>query len=193
MMGAARVFMARAAFVLGGPTNERYPARMHYALIALAIAAGMLIPAQAGFNTTFKDYAGHPLYGALVNFLVGLAVIALIAMGFVLTRNAPPPQLAELPKAPWWSWLGGLCGATMVLTSVLAVRPLGGAGLMACLVTGQLISSVIIDHNGWLNIPKTPASPMRIAGVVLLLAGLALVLGAPSRTERVEDLAPLND
>ncbi|MEM1423740.1 MAG: DMT family transporter [Planctomycetota bacterium] len=149
---------------------------MHYLLIALAVGAGMLIPVQAGFNSTFKDYAGHPLYGALANFTVGLIVLILIASGFVLAKQATLPTASNIAQAPWWSWLGGLCGATLVFSAIVAVRPLGAAGLVACLVTGQLVSSVVVDHNGWLGVPRSPVSPVRLAGVALLVLGLTLVL-----------------
>ncbi|GAB4546421.1 MAG: DMT family transporter [Phycisphaerales bacterium] len=164
---------------------------MHYLLIALAVGAGMLIPAQAGFNSTFKDHAGHPLFGALINFLVGTLVLVIISIGFILAKQATTPSPSNLAHAPWWSWLGGFCGATMVFTAVIAVRPLGAAGLIACFVTGQLVSSVVIDHNGWLNVPKTPATPLRIVGVVLLLAGLTLILSAKRAPSGIEDVAPV--
>ena len=170
---------------------ERYPAPMHYLLIALAIGAGMLIPIQAGFNSTFKDHAGHPLYGALINFTVGLLVLTLITTGFVLAKQATTPTLNNLSQAPWWSWLGGLCGAMLVFSASVAGRPLGAAGLIACLITGQLVSSVLIAHNGWLGVPRTPVSPMRIAGVVLLVAGLTLVLTAKRAPTGIEDVPPI--
>ena len=164
---------------------------MHYVLIALAIGAGMAIPIQAGFNREFAQHAGHPLFGAVTNFIVGLSVLVLITLGFILTKQAKLPALSALGDAPRWAWLGGFCGALMVLTAVLAVRPLGAAGLIACFVTGQLISSVIVDHYGWLNIPRTPITPLRFIGVVLLLGGLGLILGAPREKPGIEDVAPV--
>ena len=160
---------------------------MHYVLIAMAVGAGMLIPVQAGFNSTFKDHAGHPLFGALANFVVGVGVIILLTAGFVLARQATMPSLSSVGNAPWWAWLGGVCGSIMVFTAIVTVRPLGAAGMIACFVTGQLISSVLIDHNGWLNVPKTPASPARLLGVVLLLAGLTLVLTAKRSAQPVDE------
>ena len=65
------------------------------------------------------------------------------------------------------------------IPSAPGLPPLGAAGLIACLVTGQLISSIIIEHNGWLNIPRTPASLWRILGAGFLVIGLVLVLSAP--------------
>lgn len=161
--------------------------------IALAVFAGMLIPAQAGFNSTFKDHAGHPLHGAVVNFLVGLAALSLVLAGFMVARKASIPSMGDLAGAPWWAWLGGLCGATMVFSAILVVRPLGAAGLIACFVTGQLLSSVVIDHYGWLNIPRTPATLWRMVGVGFLVVGLVLVLSAPKAHMAPDHPVPLGD
>ncbi len=163
---------------------------MHYVLITIAIGAGMLIPMQSGFNSEFRQHAGHPLFGAFVNFIVAISLLTLVCLGFVLTKQAKLPTLSAIGGAPWWSWLGGLCGVTMVFTAVVAVRPLGAAGLIACFVTGQLVSSVLVDHYGWLNIPKTPITPARLIGVVLLLAGLTLILSA-KRERGIEDVIPI--
>ncbi len=47
--------------------------------------------------------------------------------------------------------------------------------LIAALVVGQLIMSAVIDHFGILNVPIVALSPNRIAGMVLLMAGLYLI------------------
>jgi bacterial/archaeal transporter family-2 protein len=166
---------------------------MHVLLIVLAIGAGMVIPMQAGFNAEFRAHAGHPLFAAALNFLVGFSALALVSAGFLIARRASLPSGAELAQAPWWSWIGGLCGATLVFVAVIAARPLGAGALIACLVTGQLVCSVVVDHFGWLNYDRSPITPTRLLGVALLAAGLVLVLasrqtpGSPAPDEATDD------
>ncbi len=149
---------------------------MQWPLILAAVAAGMMIPAQAAFNAEFASHSGHPIHGAITNFLVGLSALVLASAGFVILGKSPLPDVGEaLRSAPWWAWLGGFCGATLVLTGVLAARPLGAATLVACLVVGQLLSSVLLDHTGVLGYAKVSLSPMRLAGVALLIIGLVLI------------------
>ena len=75
--------------------------------------------------------------------------------------------------------LGGLLGAVYVFVALEAVRTLGASGLTAVVITGQLAISVAIDRFGLLGVQRTPITASRIAGLVLLVAGVALVVRKP--------------
>ena len=140
-------------------------------LIAMMIGVGMLIPVQAGINAEFRRHAGHALWAGTLNFAVGLAAILLVSM---LSR-IPVPSPGAVLAAPTWAWIGGFLGATLVVTSVIAAPRLGAALLIACLVAGQLISSVIVDGFGLVGYPLRPLNMERILGVLLLLGGVWLI------------------
>lgn len=144
---------------------------MRILLAVLVIAAGMLMPAQAGINAEFRRFAGHPLWAGLLNFTVGLGVIGLAA----LLLRLPLPAPAVLGQAPWWAWIGGLCGATLVLSSLIAAPHLGAALLITCLVAGQLLASLVIDHYGWVGYPERALTPERIVGAALLVVAVWLI------------------
>lgn len=72
-------------------------------------------------------------------------------------------------------WTGGLFGAAYGLTAILLANAVGAGTLMALVVTGQLVSSIIIDHFGWLGFDVHPASWPRIIGCGLMIIGLALI------------------
>jgi transporter family-2 protein len=61
-----------------------------------------------------------------------------------------------------------------VIVVVLA-RELGAATLTALVITGQLLSSVALDHFGLLGFELHAAGVGRLGGCVLLLAGTALI------------------
>jgi len=42
-------------------------------------------------------------------------------------------------------------------------------------VTGQLASSVVLDHFGWVGYHVRTITPTRIIGIVLLIAGVILI------------------
>jgi transporter family-2 protein len=52
---------------------------------------------------------------------------------------------------------------------------LGAAPVVACVVLGQILCSVIIDHYGLLGFELHPVSLLRAAGIVLLVAGVAMI------------------
>ncbi|RYX85027.1 DMT family transporter [bacterium] len=139
---------------------------MIYVLIALFI--GSLLAIQLGVNNALKVGLGTPLWAAFVSFFVGAAVLFLAGV----VSHTPLPGKIEVPM---WVWTGGLLGAVYVLLSIVIVDKLGAATLMGCVVTGQIIASLVIDHFGWLRIPQHALSPGRLLGALLLGLGVYLV------------------
>ena len=144
---------------------------MRALLIALAVGVGMILPLQSGINAELRRHTGHPLWAAVTNFGVGLFVLSVV----VAVMGIPMPSLERMGQAPLWSYLGGICGASLVLTAVIAAPKLGAALLVACLVAGQLGSSVVIDHFGWVGHSGRPISGGRSLGLLLLVVGVVLI------------------
>lgn len=66
-------------------------------------------------------------------------------------------------------------GACLVLSGVLFSHRLGAASFMACIIVGQLTSSVVLDHFGWVGFQQHSVSATRLAGIVLLGLGAYLI------------------
>lgn len=144
---------------------------MKIVLIFLTVIVGMMIPVQAGINAEFRRHVGHALWAGTLNFSVGLIAILILCTLFGL----PLPSFTNLSTAPWWSWLGGLCGASLVVIAIIAAPPLGASLFIVCLLSGQLTSSVIIDHFGWVGYDLRPITSIRVLGLVLFVVGIFLV------------------
>ena len=144
---------------------------MKWALIALTMLAGTLQPLQVGANTEFRRHASHPLQAASLNMIVSAAVIFLALAIFRL----PPPSWSVVKSAPWWSLLGGVCGAGIVFTMIVTAPRLGAALVIACFVTGELIASTVIDHFGFVGFEPRPITLTRVLGIGMLIGGVALV------------------
>jgi bacterial/archaeal transporter family-2 protein len=142
-----------------------------WAYLLFAFAAGVVLPIQAGINAELADWLGSPLRAAFVSFLTG-TLLLLVAAALVFR---PLPSLARLGDAPWWVWLGGALGAFYVLGSIVSAPKLGAVTLIALIVAGQAVASVVIDHFGWVGFPEQHLSAGRLAGIVLLGAGVVLV------------------
>lgn len=137
-----------------------------------AFAAGMGVAVQFGVNGQLRRLSGQPIWASFVSFVVGTLALLLC---FLATRRAWPAG-GQFVHAPWWVWTGGLLGAFYVVVSVVSGPRLGSATLVACVIAGQLVASIVIDHFGWVGYPVHAASPGRIIGAVLLVAGVACVL-----------------
>lgn len=140
-------------------------------LLALALIAGVAIAYQPGINARFADHAGSRIWGSVFSFAVGLAALVIVA----IAMRAAPPSFAKLSQGPWWMWVGGFCGAFYVTIALMLVPRLGAATFLTATIAGQLLASLIIDHFGYVGLPTHAVSPGRVLGVLLVLAGMAMV------------------
>ena len=108
----------------------------------------------------------------LRSLLTALGIILGVAAALVFK---PLPSLSRLGNAPWWVWVGGAFGAFYVAGSIVAAPRLGAAALIAVIVAGQSLASVVVDHFGWVGFEPKHVSAGRIGGMALVLAGAALV------------------
>jgi len=139
--------------------------------VLLAVAAGCLLPIQAGVNASLRVALNHPVLAAITNFSVGLSVL----VGYAAATRTSLPAVSQLAIVPWWCWLGGYMGAALVLSGVTLAHHLGAVTFAACIIVGQLTASVVADHFGWVGFPQHSITLQRIAGLFLLAAGVYLI------------------
>lgn len=140
-------------------------------LYPIIIVAGLLQAMGPPMNGALRTSLVNPWIATLVSF--GLIVALFVVVAAVFPR--PLPSAKGLEKMPWWAPLGGIVGAVAVVTGLLFVDKVGAGPLAAMTVSANLVASVAIDHFGWLNVPEHALSPLRALGVVVLVAGVALI------------------
>jgi bacterial/archaeal transporter family-2 protein len=141
------------------------------ALILCAILIGIALPVQSGINAQLRVSIGSPLLAALVSFVVG--TIALLGLNIAL--RVPLPTGDTMGRIPLWHWVGGLLGASYIYAAVVLAPRLGAATLVAAIVAGQMVSSVILDHYGWVGYAQQPVTAGRFVGVILVIGGVLLI------------------
>lgn len=140
-------------------------------LLPMALAAGMALPTQFAINTQLRNVVGGPVLAAGISFVVGTVVL----LGTTLVIRRSVPDLGTVLNAPWWMYTGGLLGAGFVLASVILTPRLGAATTIGLFLTGQVIASIIIDHFGLFRVAAQEATPPRLLGALLIVAGVFLV------------------
>ena len=140
-------------------------------LALLALAAGTCIPTQAGINARLSLWARSPVLAATISFLVGTVVLT----GYVLATRLPLPALRSAAAQPWWLWSGGVLGAFFVAVTIYLAPRLGATNMLAWVLAGQMLAAMALDHFGLLGYPLHPLSLGRLAGIVLLIAGVLLI------------------
>jgi bacterial/archaeal transporter family-2 protein len=139
--------------------------------LLFGFAAGAVLPVQFGINAQLATWLDSPVRAAFVSFLTGAIVLA----GAAALVFKPLPSVSRLGHAPWWVWLGGALGAFYVAGSIVAAPRLGATALIAVVIAGQSLASVVVDHFGWVGFEPKHVSAGRIGGMALVLAGAALV------------------
>ena len=144
---------------------------MAWPYVLFAFAAGAALPVQFGINAQLASWLDSPVRAAFVSFLTGAIILAVAAA--LLFK--PLPSGSRLGHAPWWVWVGGAFGAFYVVASIVAAPRLGAATVVAVIVAGQSITSLVVDHYGWVGFEPRHVSAGRLVGMALVGAGVALV------------------
>lgn len=139
--------------------------------VILTAFGGGLIALQAPINSTLGRSVGT-FQAAFVSFAIGTILLAAIAA----VASGGFGSIGEARGLPWYYLVGGVLGAIYVTSVLVTVRTLGAGGVTAATIAGQLTASVIVDKYGWLGVEKEPITAGKLAGVVLLCLGVALVV-----------------
>jgi transporter family-2 protein len=123
-------------------------------------------------NNRLRAATGDPLVTAFVSFAVGTFVIG----SLLVLRGQSMRDLASstdwLPGVPWWGLLGGVCGVGYVVSLIIGVPRIGVAMSFACVVLGQQIGAMAIDHFGLMGVHKMPIDPWRVVAITCILTGV---------------------
>jgi transporter family-2 protein len=140
--------------------------------VLITVAAGGLVAAQAPANNVLSERVGT--FGAVsVNFIVGTICVLFVTFAFAGGFGGKE----GVPTPAWYYWvLGGVGGAAIVATTLVAVRELGAGGVTAAVIAGQLALSVVLDRMGVLGLDERAVTWEKVLGIALLIAGTVLIV-----------------
>jgi transporter family-2 protein len=136
-----------------------------FALIIAAIA-GMAMALQGSFNAILGKIIGT-LETTLVVHLVGIAVVIIALFLFKLGTG----NLALIKNAPWYTFLGGVLGVLIIFGVAVSIPRTGVANATTAIITGQLLTALIIDQYGLFGLDKVPFTFWKGLGLACLAAG----------------------
>ncbi|MCY1523088.1 putative inner membrane exporter, YdcZ [compost metagenome] len=85
------------------------------------------------------------------------------------------PSFSALKGLTWWHWSGGLLGAFFIATAAFAGPRVGALLFMVLVIAGQLGMALMLDHFGWAGFREAPISVGKLAGLLLIVAGIWLI------------------
>lgn len=135
-------------------------------IIILAIASGMALSTQAAINGQLGEKVGI-VKTALITFGIATVITALLILFF------EPVYESNLLTVPKWQLTGAFFGILYLIAMVASVPRIGIAVATVSTIFGQMIMSILIDTQGWLNNVPITLNPWRVAA--MLCVGVALV------------------
>ena len=137
----------------------------------LALVAGLGGAVQIAVQGRLGDRVGA-LEAMATASLIG-AVIALLVL---LVARQSFAGVGDAFAAPKWMLLGGLMSALIILAITVAGPRIGIVATTAVLIAAQFTLATLIDRYGWFGVERIAIGWSRVAGLVLLFVGAALVL-----------------
>lgn len=143
--------------------------------VLLALIAGAVLPVQGAVNGLLRAELDAPFTVGAISFVVATIAMAVVLLFALIATDANKPHVRPLASMPWWGWLGGIAGAIYVTSVFMSIPIIGTAATIGLTVAGQQLASVAVDRYGLMRLPQRPITRLRLAGVVLLLIGVALI------------------
>src|SRR3954452_17607337 len=159
-----RTLLRRSAIQLGNHVQAFF-------LYFLALGAGVSVATQQVLNGNLRTALGSPAWAGLISYAGGLItmIVAVIALGERV------PSWKTMADVPWYAWSGGVFGGAFILLAILLLPSLGAATLFALVIAGQVLAAMTLDHFGAFGLTPHPIGAARLAGAVLLIAGVVLI------------------
>ncbi|MGV0343026.1 DMT family transporter [Corynebacterium lehmanniae] len=173
VLGAAVVFAGIVVVLRSGrrPVLEGDAEGLELAIFrVLGVLVGVCTAIQTSVNGYMGGIAGSSLHAGEINLAVG-AVLLLVA-----ALVTSPRQLARRPEpGPWWMWLGGLVGATFVISGATLAPLLGTATTVIAFNAGTIAAGQALEARGAFGARKNPLTATRLAGLVVIFLGVLAV------------------
>jgi transporter family-2 protein len=135
------------------------------------LAAGIAAALQVAINGKLGGRIGTleaATFQTAIAFLLFASVTLILRGGFGGVFSAL--------KEPPWLWLGGFMGFVIVSAITYAPGRISNLAVAGILIAAQLLMAAIIDAFGLFGFDRLGLTWGRVAGLVLLAAGAALVL-----------------
>ena len=140
-------------------------------LAALGLVAGASVVMQQVLIASLRNALDSISWALLISYVGGtLAMCAIL-----LVARERWPGMSAAASAPWITWASGLFGVLYMMLAVYLIPKLGAATMLALLIAGQMLTSLLFDHFGLFGLPQQSADLTRIAGAGLLIGGVVLI------------------
>ena len=130
----------------------------------ISIFTGIVLAIMISLNGGLGNISGNYASSVIIHF------VGLIGIIFVLIFTKS--KIKNLKGIPFYMFTGGLIGILTVLFTNIGFSGLGVSLTVSLSLLGQLITSLIIDHFGYFNMPVIEFDKKKILGLIVIIAGI---------------------
>jgi Uncharacterized protein conserved in bacteria len=134
----------------------------------LSVLNGVLIAVMLVVNGSLTTQWGAYTATVIIH-IIGLLLITII----LLAKRA---RFLPAKKLPFYIFSGGLIGVATTVLNNVAYGKICVSAILALSLLGQMVASLIIDHFGWMGMPKSAFPPKKLIGIAFVIAGIAFML-----------------
>jgi transporter family-2 protein len=136
---------------------------------AITVFLGVILTVHLAMNGAVGAAIGNPRVGNALFWCIGAVTAILIGLtgwqagALSGVRNVNPLMLTA-----------GAMGASLVFGIAWIIPQIGAQHMTVMLLTGQILSAMVLSHFGWLGSPVQPVSVTNMLGALLLIGGAFL-------------------
>lgn len=168
MVGGIVLIARTSAKDEGEEKDEGLAGKLLYPFI---LVAGALQAIGVVWNAQLRGALVNPWLAATVSFIPVVFVFLFV----FLVRPSPLPDREGVARVRWWMPLAGLAGAVAVFGGLLFVDKVGAGAFNGLLITANLLTSIALDHFGWIGMRQVRAGRERLAGAGIMVVGILLI------------------
>lgn len=133
-----------------------------------SLITGSLLAFMISANGIIGEAASNYASSVIIHFIGLLGIV-----GVLILRKS---NFKNLRSIPLWTYTAGLIGILTVLFSNISYTHLGVSLTVALGLLGQSITALLIDHNGWFNLPFNRFNKKKIVGFIIILVGIIMMI-----------------
>ena len=135
----------------------------------LTMLLGVVLAVHLAMNGQVGAALKNPRVGNALFWCIGAVGATVIGLtGWQSGALAPLKDVSPILLT------AGLLGACLVFAIAWMIPKVGAGPLMIVMLSGQVIGGLLLSHFGWLGSPQQPITWTKLAGVAVMIGGVAL-------------------
>lgn len=138
-------------------------------LYIFTMLLGVVLAVHLAMNGKVGSVLNNARVGNALFWCIGAA--GAIAIGLTGWQSG---SLGPLKQVHPVLLTAGVMGACLVFAIAWLIPQVGAGTVMITLLAGQVIGGLLMSHFGWLGSPVQPVTMTKVAGVVVMIAGVVM-------------------